>query len=96
MDTTPDAEGLVGPKTASAAFAHLADIWYGRTTASLHLRRTLFVRFALDWEDRRIATRKAVTDRAVRYRLELGVGKLAAHRSGTDYIHSYDELEITM
>ncbi|WP_176740484.1 hypothetical protein [Streptomyces sp. Ncost-T10-10d] len=54
------------------------------------------MRFALDWKDRRIAARKTVTDRAVRCRLELDVGKLAAHLNGTDYTHSYDELEITM
>ncbi|MFI6495620.1 hypothetical protein [Streptomyces sp. NPDC050564] len=51
------------------------------------------MRFALDGDDRRIAAREAVTDRAVRYRLERGVGKLAAHLNGTDYIDSYDALE---
>ncbi|MFF8917987.1 hypothetical protein ACF08M_32975 [Streptomyces sp. NPDC015032] len=44
----------------------------------------LFVRFALDGEDWRIAARKTLTGRAVRYRLEHGVGKLAAHLNGTD------------
>ncbi|WP_256220652.1 hypothetical protein [Streptomyces sp. CC53] len=40
-----------------------------------------------------MAAREAVTDRAIRYRLERGVGKLAAHLNGTEYIDSYDELE---
>jgi DNA-directed RNA polymerase specialized sigma24 family protein len=94
----PDADmpkGTVDKKAAGTLFAHLADIRRGWVTAPLSLveRRALFMRFALDWEDRRIAAREAVTDRAVRYRLERGIGKLAAHLNGTDYIDSYDELE---
>lgn len=52
------------------------------------------MRFALDWDDMRIAAREAVTDRAIRYRLERGVGKLASHLNGAEYIDSYDDLEI--
>ena len=94
----PDADmpkGTVDKKAAGTLFAHLADIRRGWATAPLSLveKRALFMRFALDWDDRRIAAREAVTDRAVRYRLERGVGKLAAHLNGTDYIDSYDELE---
>ncbi|MFF4244277.1 hypothetical protein ACFYY2_07355 [Streptomyces sp. NPDC001822] len=94
----PDADmpkGTVDKKAAGTLFAHLADIRQGWATAPLSLveKRALFMRFALDWEDQRIAAREAVTDRAVRYRLERGVGKLAAHLNGTDYIDSYDELE---
>ncbi|GGP31477.1 hypothetical protein GCM10018980_65840 [Streptomyces capoamus] len=37
--------------------------------------------------------RPLVTGHAVGYRLERGVGKLAAHLDGTDYIDSYDDLE---
>jgi DNA-directed RNA polymerase specialized sigma24 family protein len=94
----PDADmpkGTVDKKAAGTLFAHLADIRRGWATAPLSLveKRALFMRFALDWDDRRIAAREAVTDRAVRYRLERGVGKLAAHLNGTDYVDSYDDLE---
>lgn len=94
----PDADmprGTVDKKAAGTLFVHLADIRRGWATAPLTLaeRRALFMRFALDWEDQRIAAREAVTDRAVRYRLERGVGKLASHLNGTDYIDSYDALE---
>ncbi|MFF1734259.1 hypothetical protein [Streptomyces sp. NPDC058247] len=90
------AKGNVDKKAAGTLFAHLADIRRGWLLAPLSLveRRALFMHFALDWDDRRIAAREAVTDRAVRYRVERGVGKLAAHLNGTEYIDSYDELEI--
>ncbi|MEU2111491.1 hypothetical protein [Streptomyces sp. NPDC019507] len=96
--TAPDADmpkGTVDKKAAGTLFAHLADIRRGWATAPLSLaeKRALFMRFALDWDDRRIAAREAVTDRAIRYRVERGVGKLAAHLNGTTYIDSYDELE---
>jgi hypothetical protein len=96
--TAPDADmpkGTVDKKSAGVLFAHLADIRRGWVTAPLSLveRRALFMRFGLDWEDGRIAAREAVTDRAIRYRLERGIGKLAAHLNGTDYVDSYDELE---
>ncbi|WP_405978892.1 hypothetical protein [Streptomyces sp. NBC_00158] len=96
--TAPDPDmpkGTVDKKAAGTLFAHLADIRRGWKTAPLSRveKRALFMHFALDWEDQRIAAREAVTDRAVRYRLERGVGKLAAHLNGTDYIDSYDELE---
>ncbi|MFE5971365.1 hypothetical protein ACFQ64_04285 [Streptomyces sp. NPDC056460] len=94
----PDADmprGTVDKKAAGTLFAHLADIRRGWKAAPLSLaeRRALFMRFALDWDDQRIAARETVTDRAVRYRLERGVGKLAAHLNGGEYIDSYDELD---
>ncbi|MFH8747256.1 hypothetical protein ACH4GK_08445 [Streptomyces rimosus] len=36
---------------------------------------------------------RSATDRAVRYRLERGVGKLAAHLNGHPYIDGYDGLD---
>ncbi|WP_327431394.1 hypothetical protein [Streptomyces sp. NBC_01236] len=94
----PDADmpkGTVDKKAAGALFAHLVDIRRGWATAPLSLveKRALFMRFALDWDDRRIAAREAVTDRAVRYRLERGVGKLTAHLNGREYIDGYEELD---
>ncbi|MFD3325773.1 hypothetical protein [Streptomyces sp. NPDC058701] len=96
--TAPDADmpkGTVDKKSAGTLFAHLADIRTGWRTAPLSRveRRAVFMRFALDWDDRRIAARETVTDRAVRYRLERAVGKLAAHLNGTEYVDSYDDLE---
>ncbi|MFI5861785.1 hypothetical protein [Streptomyces sp. NPDC051546] len=96
--TAPDADmpkGTVDKRAAGTLFAHLADIRQGWKAAPLSLaeKRALFMRFALDWDDLRIAAREGVTDRAIRYRLERGVGKLAAHLNGTNYIDSYDELE---
>ncbi|MGW3336237.1 hypothetical protein ACWDCL_01985 [Streptomyces sp. NPDC001009] len=96
--TAPDADmpkGTIDKKAAGTLFAHLADIRRGWATAPLSLveKRAIFMRFGLDWDDKRIAAREAVTDRAIRYRLERGVGKLAAHLNGTEYVDSYDELE---
>ncbi|MGW0895902.1 hypothetical protein ACWD0G_02725 [Streptomyces goshikiensis] len=97
--TAPDADmpkGTVDKRAAGTLFAHLADIRQGWKAAPLSLaeKRALFMRFALDWDDLRIASREGVTDRAIRYRLERGVGKLAAHLNGVDYIDGYDELEV--
>jgi DNA-directed RNA polymerase specialized sigma24 family protein len=94
----PDADmpkAATDPKTASTLFAHLADIRRGWATAPLSLgeRRALFLRFALDWSNALIAAHDGVTDRAVRYRLERGVGKLAAWLNGNNYVDGYDELE---
>ncbi|MEU3045836.1 hypothetical protein ABZ705_04745 [Streptomyces sp. NPDC006984] len=96
--TAPDADmpkGTVDPKTASTLFAHLADIRQGWATCDLSLeeRRALFLRYALDWPDDLIAARDGVTGRAVRYRIERGVGKIAARLNGTTYVDGYEALE---
>ncbi|MCC2278861.1 sigma-70 region 4 domain-containing protein [Streptomyces sp. ET3-23] len=93
----PDADmpkGTVDKKAAGTLFAHLADIRQAWKTCELSLgeRRALFLRYALDWPDDLIAARDGVTDRAVRYRLERGVGKIAAHLNGAEYVDGYDEL----
>ncbi|WP_236246440.1 hypothetical protein [Streptomyces sp. CC210A] len=98
--TAPDADmpkGTVDPRTAGTLFAHLADIRqaWGTCDLSLGERRALFLRYALDWPDELIAARDAITDRAVRYRLERGVGKLAAHLNGRAYVDGYDGLTET-
>lgn len=94
----PDADmpkGSVDKRAADSLFAHLADIRRAWAACPLELgeRRALFLRFALDWPDALIAARDGVTDRAVRYRVERGVGKLAAWLNGRTYIDGYDELE---
>ncbi|MFB8020030.1 hypothetical protein ACFC36_15890 [Streptomyces rubiginosohelvolus] len=87
-------KGSVDPRTAGTLFAHLADIRQAWVTCDLSLgeRRALFLRYALDWPDELIAARDAVTDRAVRYRLERGVGKIAAHLNGQPYVDGYEAL----
>ncbi|MFE7480049.1 hypothetical protein [Streptomyces sp. NPDC057552] len=95
--TAPDADmpkGTVDPRTAGLLFAHLADIRQAWMACDLSRgeRRALFLRYALDWPDELIAARDSVTDRAVRYRLERGVGKLASWLNGGEYVDSYEEL----
>ncbi|MFF7021373.1 hypothetical protein ACFY97_10195 [Streptomyces klenkii] len=96
----PDADmpkGSVDPRTANTLFAHLADIRQAWVTCDLSRgeRRALFLRYALDWPDELIAARDAVTDRAVRYRLERGVGKIAAHLNGQPYVDGYEPLVVS-
>ncbi|MFI2672556.1 hypothetical protein ACH5AU_23850 [Streptomyces albidoflavus] len=93
----PDADmphGSVDPRTAGTLFAHLADIRraWARCDLSTVERRALFLRYGLDWPDTEIAGEGAATDRAVRYRLERGVGKIAAWLNGSEYIDGYEEL----
>ncbi|MFI9205321.1 hypothetical protein [Streptomyces sp. NPDC053048] len=88
-------KGTVDKKAAGVLFAHLADIRQAWKACELSLgeRRALFLRYSLDWPDSLIAARDGVTDRAVRYRLERGVGKLAAHLNGHDYVDGYDDMD---
>ncbi|MFF4701126.1 sigma factor-like helix-turn-helix DNA-binding protein [Streptomyces chattanoogensis] len=93
----PDADmpkGSVDPKTASLLFAHLADIRRGWVTAPLTLaeRQAIILRYGADLPDAEAAALQGVTDRAVRYRLERGVGKIAAHLNGRPYVDGYDDL----
>ncbi|WP_328310314.1 sigma-70 region 4 domain-containing protein [Streptomyces sp. NBC_00442] len=93
----PDADmpkGSVDPKAASLLFAHLADIRRGWVTAPLTPgeRQAIVLRYGADLPDAEAATLQGVTDRAVRYRLERGVGKIAAHLNGRPYVDGYDGL----
>jgi hypothetical protein len=87
--------GHKDPKKGSPLFAHIADIKeaWKRTELSLVERQAVFLRFALDEHDDVIAGFQEVSGRAVRYRVERGVGKLAAHLNGDKYIDGYDQLE---
>ncbi|MGW6770348.1 hypothetical protein ACWGBX_08015 [Streptomyces sp. NPDC055037] len=96
--TAPDADmpkGTVDKKAAGTLFAHLADIRRGWATAPLSMgeRQALVLRFGADLADEESGALQGVTDRAVRYRCERGIWKLAAHLNGTDYVDSYDDLE---
>ncbi|MFJ9158659.1 hypothetical protein ACIRPS_17870 [Streptomyces griseoviridis] len=96
--TAPDADmpkGTVDKKAAGTLFAHLADIRRGWVTAPLSLgeRQALILRFGADLPDEESGALQGVTGRAVRYRCERGIGKIAAHLNGTEYVDGYDELE---
>ncbi|WP_329022468.1 MULTISPECIES: hypothetical protein [Streptomyces] len=96
--TAPDADmpkGTTDPRSADALFAHLADIRRAWKSCPLSRgeRRALFLRYALDWPDELIAARDRITGRAVRYRLERGIGKMACWLSGRDYVDGYESLE---
>jgi len=95
--TAPDADmpkGTVDKKTAGVLFAHLADIRRGWATAPLSLgeRQALLLRYGADLPDEEAGTLQGVTGRAARYRCERGVGKIAAHLNGHEYIDGYDSL----
>ncbi|MFI1799885.1 hypothetical protein ACH427_21370 [Streptomyces sp. NPDC020379] len=92
--TAPDADmpkGTTDPRAASTLFAHLADIRCGWATAPLSLgeRQALVLRYGADLPDDEAGALQGVTGRAVRYRLERGVGKIAAHLNGTEYVDGY-------
>jgi hypothetical protein len=84
-------KGTVDRRRADVLFAHIADIrrgWAGAQLPSAE-RQALFLRYAVDAPDDEIASIQGVTGRAVRYRLERAVGKLAAWLNGVEYIDGY-------
>ncbi|GAU65242.1 Syd protein [Streptomyces sp. NBRC 110611] len=92
----PDADmpkGTVDKKAASILFAHLADIRHGWATAPLSLgeRQALVLRYGADLPDDESGALQGVTGRAVRYRCERGVGKIAACLNGLEYVDGYEE-----
>ncbi|AXQ61103.1 DNA binding protein [Streptomyces phage Hank144] len=98
QENSPDADMpkvKANPKQANTLYAHIADIKraWRLTDLSLVERQALFLRFAFDEHDDVIAAFQGVTDRAVRYRIERGVGKVTAWLNGDKYIDGYDQLE---
>ncbi|MEU2854109.1 hypothetical protein [Streptomyces syringium] len=96
--TAPDADmpkGTVDKRAAGTLFAHLADIRRAWAAAPLSLgeRQALVLRYGADLPDDEAGAIQGVTDRAVRYRLERGVGKLAAHLNGREYVEGYEDLD---
>lgn len=96
-DLAPDADmpkGHVDKKKGSDFGAHLADVRRAWDAGPLSLveKQAVFMRYALDQEQEVIAGFQAVTQQAVSYRIERGVGKLAAHLNGERYIDGYDDL----
>jgi hypothetical protein len=97
-EQVPDADmpkGHKDPKKGSPLFAHLADIRHGWSAAPLSFeeRQALFMRYFLDCTQGVIASFQGVSQQAVSYRCERGVGKLTAHLNGDKYIDGYDQLE---
>ncbi|MFJ7202068.1 hypothetical protein ACIQWR_00825 [Streptomyces sp. NPDC098789] len=95
--TAPDADmpkGTIDKKAAGTLFAHLADIRLGWAAAPLSLgeRQALLLRYGADIHDDEAGALQGVSGRAVRYRCERGVGKLAAHLNGVAYVDGYDGL----
>ncbi|WP_200260360.1 hypothetical protein [Streptomyces sp. HSG2] len=94
--TAPDADmpkGTVDPKAAGILFAHLADIRRGWATAPLTPaeRQALVLRYGADLPDDEAGALQGVTGRATRYRCERGIGKIAAHLNGDEYIDGYED-----
>ncbi len=89
-------KGTVDKKASGTLNAHLADIRWAWRTCDLALaeRQALLLRFGLDYHDKDIAVIQDVTDRAVRYRVERGVGKLTAHLNGAEYVDGYDDDDV--
>lgn len=95
--TAPDVDmpkGTIDKKAAGTLFAHLADIRAGWATAPLSVgeRQALLLRYGADVHDDEAGALQGVTGRAARYRCERGVGKIAAHLNGHEYVDGYDEL----
>jgi DNA-directed RNA polymerase specialized sigma subunit len=89
-------KGHVDKKKGSDFLVHLADVRLAVDKGPLTFeeKQALFMRYYLDDLQDHIAAHQGVTQRAVSYRIERGVGKLAAHLNGEQYIDGYDQLEV--
>lgn len=97
-ETRPDPDmpkGHVDKKKGSDFLVHLADVRLAveKGPLSFDEKQALFMRYYLDDLQDYIAKHQGVTQQAVSYRIERGVGKLAAHLNGEKYIDGYDQLE---
>lgn len=88
-------KGHVDKKKGSDFLVHIADVRLAveKGPLSFEEKQALFMRYFLDCTQEVIANFQAVTQQAVSYRCERGVGKLAAHLNGDKYIDGYDQLE---
>ncbi|WAB08750.1 DNA binding protein [Streptomyces phage Andris] len=97
-ETRPDPDmpkGHVDKKKGSDFLVHLADVRLAveKGPLSFDEKQALFMRYYLDDVQEFIAKHQGVSQQAVSYRIERGVGKLAAHLNGDKYIDGYDQLE---
>jgi DNA-directed RNA polymerase specialized sigma24 family protein len=72
------------PAHAGTLYAHIADIRTGWEQAALSSaeRRTLLMRYGLDWRHKTIARHEHVASSAVTKRLAQGVGRIAQTLNG--------------
>ncbi|MFE6024296.1 hypothetical protein [Streptomyces niveus] len=85
-------KGHVDKKKGATFPAHLADVRHGWRTADLTLieRRTLLLRYGLDWGYDEIGASRGVRKQSAQEATERAVGKLTAHLNGERYIDGYD------
>lgn len=88
-------KGHVDKKKGSDFLVHLADLKtaWAKGPLSFEEKQALYMQYFLDCTQGIIASFQGVTQQAVSYRCERGVGKLAAHLNGEKYIDGYDGLE---
>lgn len=85
-------KGTVDKKKGSALFAHLADIRmaWGRAEVPQVERQALLLAYGLDMGQKEAAKLCGVTQRAISYRCERGVGRITAWLNGEQYVDGYD------
>ena len=98
VDTAPDPDMPRGSKDPSKgwnSFAHLVDVRRAWALAGLSddQRRAVFLHYALDYTEEEAATQLGAPRSTVEYRIERGVGLLAAWLNGSTYVDGYDQLE---
>ncbi|AXQ65243.1 sigma factor [Streptomyces phage Thestral] len=97
-ETKPDPDmpkGHVDKKKGSDFLVHIADVRQAWKLAELTLdeRRSVLLRYGFDLTFEEIAEEFGVNKSTTQRRSERGVGKLAAHLNGEQYIDGYDQLE---
>ncbi|AXQ62370.1 sigma factor-like helix-turn-helix DNA-binding protein [Streptomyces sp. NPDC014802] len=97
-ETKPDPDmpkGHVDKKKGSDFLVHIADVRQAWKRAELTLdeRRSVLLRYGFDLTFEEIAEEFGVNKSTTQRRSERGVGKLAAHLNGEQYIDGYDQLE---
>ncbi|MGM9381145.1 sigma factor-like helix-turn-helix DNA-binding protein [Streptomyces antibioticus] len=97
-ETKPDPDmpkGHVDKKKGSDFLVHIADVRQAWRLAELTIdeRRSVLLRYGFDLTYEEIADEFGVNKSTTQRRSERGVGKLAAHLNGEQYIDGYDQLE---
>lgn len=77
---------------ANTLYAMLADIRsaWRRACVPLSERQAMFMRYALDWDQKDIGTVQSVTQQAASSRIERGIGRMTAWLNGETYVDGYD------
>lgn len=86
-DSVPDPDmprAQVDSSRGNNLAAYIADIRTGwsKTPLTLKERRALLLAYGLAWSTEQIAYNQGVSERAIRYRIESAVGKIAARLNG--------------